>query len=157
MKGETQAIHLSEIMQKQRLYPEYELAFPMIEVKKSSLKRLAEGDLLLLGLEQLEMVLLQEGKVCANAILDETCNSRKIRITSLEEDTVYPPDSKKYKIVKCSLGRLQSRVLEVGHQIGAASLDFHEVVLVTEEKIWAKGSLVNVDDEIAVQIDEVKR
>jgi hypothetical protein len=157
MKGETQAVHLSEIMQKHRLYPEYELALPMIEVKKSSLKKLAEGDLLLLGLDHLELVLLQEGKVCAKVMLDETQNTRKIKIVNLEKDMLSSYNSKKYKIVKCSFGILQSRVLEVGHQIGIASLDLHKVGLMTEEKVWAKGSLVNVDDEIAVQIDEVKR
>jgi len=155
MRGETQAVHLSEIMNRHKLYPEYELALPLMAVKKSSLKRLVEGDLLLVGMGHLDMVLLQEGKVCANVILDEAYNTRKIKITMLVENTDTVPNSKKYKTLKCSFGTVQSRMLKVGHHIGIASLDLQEVVLMSEEKIWAKGLLVNVDDEIAVQVKEV--
>jgi len=52
---------------------------------------------------------------------------------------------------------IQSRKMEVGHNIGVASLSLQEVTLTVEDKNIAKGSLVNVDEEIAVQIDEVRR
>jgi len=157
MKGETQATHLTKMMQKHQLHPEYELVLPLVLVKKKSLKKLTTGDILLLGLESLELILLCNGEFSINVLMSETRNSRKIRIEDIDEKPIYSNDSKKYKILKCSFGMLQSRKLEVGHKIDVSSLNMHEVLLIVESKIIAKGSLVNVDKEIAIQIDEVKK
>ncbi len=66
-------------------------------------------------------------------------------------------NSKKYEVVEFSFGVIQSRTLEVGHQIETAQLNLQEVLLHVNGKNIAKGSLVNVDEEIAVQIDEVRK
>ena len=58
MKTETQAVRLANMMQKRPLYPEYELALPWVQIKKSALKKLSEGDVLLLGLDSLRMILI---------------------------------------------------------------------------------------------------
>ncbi|TET88774.1 MAG: hypothetical protein E3J96_02605 [Sulfurovum sp.] len=155
MKGETQAVHLEKMMQKHKLYPEYELALSPILVKKNALKKLASGDLFLLGLPSLEMILLEEGNISANVVLNESGNSSKVKIIHRNKSTMKQTDSKKYQIVKFSFGVLQSRKLEVGHKIEIAQLNLHEVKLLVDGKNIAKGSLVNVDEEIAVQIDEV--
>ena len=52
---------------------------------------------------------------------------------------------------------IQSRTLEVGHQIETAQLNLQEILLHVDGKNIAKGFLVNVDEEIAVQIDEVRK
>lgn len=156
MKGETQAVHLEKMMQKHKLYPEYELALFPIQVKKNALKKLSGGDLFLLGLHSLEMILLEEGTIIsANVVLNESGNSSKLKIIDIYKSTVEQTDSKKYEIVKISFGVLQSRKLEVGHMIEIAQLNLQEVSLYVDGKNIAKGSLVNVDEEIAVQIDEV--
>ncbi len=155
MKAETQALHLEEMMQKHKLYPEYELALVPMQVKKNSLKKLVSGDLFLLGLDSLEMILLEGYNVSANVILNKSGHSSKIKITPLQIDAPRQTNSKKYEVVKFSFGMLQIRTLEAGHQIETAELNLKEVsVYVDGEKI-AKGSLVNVDEEIAVQMDEV--
>ena len=157
MKAETQALHLEKMMQKHKLYPEYELALSPIQVKKNSLKKLSKGDVLLLGLDSLKMILLEEGEICANVVINETENNSKIKIIQLNRSMIKQSDCKKYETVKISLGMIQSRKMEVGHNIGVASLSLQEVTLTVEDKNIAKGSLVNVDEEIAVQIDEVRR
>jgi len=157
MRGETQANHLVKMMQKHKLYPEYELALSPIQVKKNSLKKLAKGDILLLGLDSLNMILIEEGEVCASVVINKTENSSKLRITQLNKSTIEQSDSKKYDTVKISFGMIQSRKLKVGHNIGVTSLKLQEVTLTVEDKNLAKGSLINVDEEIAVQIDEVRR
>ena len=157
MKGETQVLHLEKMMQKHKFYPEYELALLLIQVKKNILKKLSDGDLFLLGLHRLEMVLLKEGKICAHVVLNESGNSSKIKIISCNESRVQESNNKKYKIVKFSFGMLQSRRLEAGHKIEIAQLNLQEVLLHVDGKNMAKGSLVKVDEEIAVQIDEVRR
>jgi len=157
MRGETQALHLEKMMQKHKLYPEYELALSPIQVKKNSMKKLSKGDILLLGLTSLNMILLEEGEVCANVVINKIKKSSKIKIIKLSKSTIKQSDSKKYETVKISFGMIQSRKLEIGHTIGIVSLNMQEVILTVEDENIAKGSLVNVDEEIAVQIDEVRR
>ena len=155
MRGETQAVHLLKMMQKHKLYPEYELALPFIVVKKNSLKKLSKSDILLLGLDSLKMILLEEGEICANVVMDESEKSSKIRIVRLNKSTIEQNNNKKYETIKISFGMIQSRKLEVGYNIGVASLTLQKVLLSVDDKNIAKGSLVNVDEEIAIQIDEV--
>jgi len=157
MKGETQALHLARIMQKHKLYPEYELALPLVKVKKNNLKKLTPGDILLLGLDRLELILLLEECICAKVLISEAQNSFKIKIENLVDHTEISNDSKKYEILKCSFGMLQSRKLEVGHKIDIAQLDLEEVTLFTEGKKRAEAKLVKVDDEIAIQIIKVNK
>jgi flagellar motor switch/type III secretory pathway protein FliN len=157
MKAETQAIHLEKMMQKHKLYPEYELALPTIQVKKNSLKKLSKGDILLLGLDTLNMILLEEGRICANVVINKIENGSKLKIIQLNKSMIEQSDSKKYETIKISFGMIQSRKLEVGYTIGVTSLNLQEVTLVVEDEDIAKGTLVNVDEEIAVQIDEVRK
>ncbi len=157
MGGETQALHLEKMMQKHKLYPEYELALVPIQVKKNALKKLVSGDLFLLGLDNLEMILLEEENISAKVLLNKSGESSKIKITHLYIDPLKQANSKKYQTVKFSFGMLQSRTLEAGHQIETAQLDLKTVSLYVDGENIAKGSLVNVDEEIAVQINEVMR
>lgn len=157
MKGETQAVHLAKIMQKHKLYPEYELALPFVKIKRTMLKKLSHGDVLLLGLDHLELILLLEEKICANVVINEAHNSLKIKIMSIEEDPIETNDSKKYEVLKCSFGMLQSRKLEIGHKIDIAQLNLEETKLFVEDKNIADGMLVKVDDEIAIKIKEVNK
>ena len=154
MRGETQAVHLAKIMQKQKHHPEYELALPLVKIKKSSIKKIMQGDVVLLGFTTMDMILLLEEKVCAHVILVQENKSRKIEII-LADEHVYTNDNKKYEILKCSFGIVQSRKIEVGHKIDISSLSMSEVSLTVKNKTIALGSLVNVDDEIAIQIKEV--
>ncbi len=156
MKDETQAVHLAKIMQKQNLYPEYELILPPVQIKKSKLKKITKEDVILLGLERLELNLLSEGNICATVSVIKEKNSKKIKITSLNHSVNTTDQHKKYEILKCSFGFLQSRVVEVGHKIDISSLNLNKVSLSINDKVLAKGSLVNVDDEIAIQIEKVE-
>ncbi len=157
MKDETQAFHLLNMMRKHKLYPEYELTLSLVLVKKNSLKKLSKGDVVLLGLETLEMIFLKEGEICANVVMDESENSNKIKIVEVKKNILTQCKSKKYEAVKISFGMLQIKKLEAGEKIVVSSLSMEDITLVVKDKKIAKGSLVNVDDEVAVQIDEVMK
>ncbi len=157
MRGRTQAVNLEKMMQKYKPFSEYELALFPIEVRRNSLKRLSQGDLFLLGLHYLEMILLREGSISAYVRLNESEKRNKIKIIKLNRSTKEQVNSKKYGIVKLSFGVIHCRTLEVGHQIEITQLNLQEVLLHVDGKNIAKGSLVNVDGEIAVQIDKVMR
>ena len=155
MRGETQSVHLAKMMQKHKLYPEYELALPFLLVKKNSLKKLFKGDVLLLGDDHLNLKLLKEDGSFVNVEIEESKNSRKVKIVNIHKQTEIPNHSKKYEILKCSFDFLQSRNFEVGHKIDISSIDLGKVNLLIGKKKLAEGKLVNVDEEIAIEITKV--
>ncbi len=155
MKGETQSVHLRQMMQRQQHLPEYSLVMPLFALKRKSLKKLESADLLLLGSEQLELYLQKGAALVAKAVVENSGESVKLSIVSLEEVVVNTSDSKKYENIVASFGAVQCRTLEVGHKIELSQTDLQEVTLFTGEVQQAKGLLVTVDDEIAVKITEV--
>jgi len=155
MRGETQSVHLAKMMQKHKLYPEYELTLPFLLVKKNSLKKLSKGDVLLLGDENLNLKLLKEDNFFGNVEIEESRNSRKIKIMNIQKETELTSHSKKHEIIKCSFDFLQSRIFEVGHKIDISSIDLGKVNLLIEKKKLAEGKLVNVEEEIAIEITKV--
>ena len=155
MRGETQSVRLAEMMQKHKLYPEYELTLPFLLVKKNSLKKLSKGDVLLLGDHNLNLKLLKEDGLLGNVEIEESENSRKIKIVDIQEHSELTTHSKKYETVKCSFSFLQSRSFEVGHKIDISSTDLAKVNLILGNKKLAEAKLVNVDEEIAIEITKV--
>ncbi len=155
MRGKTQSLHLVKMMQKRKLYPEYELILPFLLVKKNSVKKLSKGDVLLLGDDRLNLKLLKDDEFFANVEIEESENSRKIKIVNIQKYTATSTNSKKYKILKCSFSFLQSRVFEVDHKIDISSLNLEKVNLSIDNKKISEGKLVNVDEEIAIEITKV--
>ena len=155
MKHETQALHLAKMMQKHICYPTYELTLPLIAVRSNKLKKLSVDDVLLIGLDTLEFVLIDGDTICANVLFKKTGNTHGTEIISLSGDTLKQSDSKKYKTLKISFGTVQSKALELGSTIDIRHIDVEKVSLTVEGKIIAEGSLVNVDEEIAIQIKKV--
>lgn len=155
MKSETQAFHLAKMMQDHTHYPKYELALPLVSIRSKNLKKLSLDDVLLLGLNVLEFVLMDAESMCANVVLKDMENIHELEIVHLDEDTIYPVDSKKYDTLKLSFGTVQSKVLEVGETIDITHIDLGYVTLLSENKKLAEGSLINVDNEIAIKIEKV--
>ncbi len=155
MRHETQAHHLARMMQKHILYPTYELTLPLVTVRSNKLKKLSVNDILLIGVDTLELSLMDGNTICANMRLRTMENVHGAEIVHVVEDTIKQLDSKKYKTLKISFGSVQSKVLEIGSTIDITHVDLEKVTLISEDKIIAEGSLVNVDEEIAIQIKKV--
>jgi len=155
MNGETQANRLAQLMQKKGSLPSYTLALPSVSVRSSNLKKLEAGDILLLGLDSLECVLIDSDKVCANVVLTKQNNRHGMQIMEIETEPIKTSDSKKYENIKFIFGNVQCRTLTPGHMIDISQLSLEKVTLVSQEKKIATASLINVDGEIAVKIDKV--
>jgi len=155
MRGKTQSFHLAKMMQKRKVFPEYELVLPFLLVKKNSFKKLSKGDVLLLGDDRLNLKLLKNNELLGNVEIEENENSCKIKIANIQEQADLSNHSKKYEILKCSFDFLQSRIFEVGHMIDISSIDIEKVNLLVGNKKLAEGKLVNVDEEIAIEIIKV--
>ena len=157
MKAETQANNLAALVKNKKKYPEYELVFPFVQIKSNCLKKLAVDDIVLLGLAHLELYLLSKTNRLAKVNLIFQENKSKIKIVHVEKEPIKQEHIKKYKTVKCSFSKLQSRKFEVGFELGIEALNLQEVKLFVEGKNIATATLVNVDDEIAVQVSKVEK
>ena len=155
MKNETQAYHLAKMMLEQTRYPRYELALPLVAVRSKKLKQLAVDDVLLLGFDVLEFVLMDGERSCVKLLLKQCENIHELEIIDFINEPVEQLDSKKYKTLKLSFGIVQSKMLDLGHRIDITQLDLKKVDLMVEDKKLAEGSLVTVDEEIAIKIDKV--
>ncbi|GIT97453.1 hypothetical protein [Sulfurovum sp. TSL1] len=155
MKHETQAFHLAKMMQRHVNYPTYDLTLPLVTVRSTKLKKLSVNDIILTGFDTLVLSLMNGNTICANIRLKPMHNVHQAEIVDVAEDTIEQSDSKKYKILKVSLGSVQTKALEIGSTIDITHVDLKNVALVSEGKMIAEGSLVNVDEEIAIQIKKV--
>ena len=155
MKDETQAYHLVKSLKMHKRHPEYELVLPFIFLKKSYFKVMKKDDILLIGLDSLEMFLCQKEHLCAKVQLLHTKNYTKIRIFDNEIEQEKIKEHKKFQAIKCSFGLFQSRNLEINHKIDVSSASFETVTLWDKDKKIAEAKLINVDNEIALQMIEI--
>ena len=158
MEDNNQALRLAKMMQnKVKTYRSYELALPYVELGRSKLKKLSVGDVLLLGIDDLMFVLIENENICATVVLEMIDESCYLKIINSDEYTIKSTDSKKYQTLKISLGYLQSRKLDVGYRIDITQRSLQDVTLIVEGRTYASGSLINVDEELAVKIDKVEK
>lgn len=156
MKHENQALRLAQMMQNRiTAFPSYELALPLVEVGYSKLEKLSVDDVVLLGCDNLVLVLIETDNICAELVvrvIDESCY---LEIINIDKQPIKSNNSKKYQTIKISLGKLQSRKLVVGYRIDITQRSLQDVTLIVEEKIYASGSFINVNGELAVKISKV--
>ena len=157
MHGETQANRLAELMKQRGNLPSYELALHLVAVRSSSLKKLDINDILLLGLNHLECILIDDGTICAKTVLIKQNNRHVMKVVESVKEPIKHYDGKKYEMLKLSFGEIQSRTLDVGHTIDMSQVNLEKVSLVRNVKKIATASLINVDGQIALQIDKVER
>lgn len=151
MKHKTQAVRLCEIVQAHSQCDTYVLVLPLVWVSKISLKTLGKDDVVLLGLDRLRYVLIKDEMLCAHA----TLYTHGLQITQVPHQAMDLKESKKHIPVMFVCTRVQLSRLEVGQTIEATDLE--QVDVIVEAKRIAKGSLVCVNNEIAVKIDKVLR
>ena len=157
MKRETQALHLAKMMQDHIKGTSYEFALPLAMVSNKKLKKLSVDNVLLTGLETLDCILIDEDEICADLQLKKVNNLYNTQIVQLQKSPIKQNDSKKYEVLKFSFGRVYSKVLEPGQMIDVTHIDLGTVSLVLNDQMIAEGTLVNVDDEIAIKIKRVLR
>lgn len=158
MKRENQALRLAEMMQNRvTALPSYELALPPVELGHSKLKKLSVDDVVLLGYDELVFVLIENENICAQLAVKVIGESCFLEIVNIDKEPILSNNSKKYQTTKISLGKLQSRKLDVGYRIDITQRSLQDVTLIVEGNTYASGSLINVDEELAVKIDKVEK
>ena len=153
--NETQALRLAQMVQKHGTHKSYELALPLVEVRSDKLKKLSEGDVFLLGLDSLALILIDGETIFASVVLKKLRSNHYLELIEVKKEQVDKAKHKKFVKLRFSCGEVKIQTLKVGHSIEMAQIDLENVNLVLENKQLAVGSLISVDDEIAVKIDKV--
>ena len=153
MESETQALHLAKMMQKHIHHTQYELALPFVRIRRSALKKLSENDVLLLEMNVLDFILLEGDVICADLTLQRVEGNDVIVITHVHDKAIVVNESHKYKTIKLSFGKSQIKSLEVGKSLELTQFDLEKIMLISDDKKIAEGSLVNVDNELAMKIN----
>jgi hypothetical protein len=154
--NETQAVRLAKMVQKHGTHKSYELALPLVEVSSDKLKKLSVGDVFLLGLDSLELILIDGETIYGEVALKKLRSKYYLELIALTETPVSSTKRKKFVNLRFSCGEVKIQTLKVGHTIEMTQVDLAHINLVLENKNIALGSLISVDNEIAVKIDEVK-
>jgi len=156
MKAETQAVLLKKMMQKKKVQPVHELTLPLFSIKQSLLKKLTKGDILLLGLESLEIIVLQNEKTYANVILLKNEKIQEIEIISTDNTLTYSIENPKYEVLKCLLSTIGVESFDVGTKQDISNVRFEYVTLYTEKNVKRlEGKLVEVEGNIAIEVTKV--
>ena len=153
--NETQALRLAQMVQKHATHKSYELALPLVEVRSDKLKKLSVGDVFLLGLDSLALILIDGETIYASVVLKKLRSNHYLELIEVKKEQVDKAKHKKFVKLRFSCGEVKIQTLKVGQSIEMAQIDLENVNLVLENKQLAEGSLISVDDEIAVKIDKV--
>ena len=111
------------------------------------------NDVLLLGVNVLEFILLEEDVIYADLTLQRVEGSYLIVITHLHNKAIASNESQKYETIKLSFGKCQMKSFEVGSGLELAQFSLEKIMLILDKKKIAEGSLVNVDNELALKIN----
>lgn len=152
---ETQALHLENVMQKHIRYAEYEVALPLMKVQRSTLKKLRVNDVFLLKLNLLECIMIEEGRICARLQLKACEGTYALTIIQTEQETIVSDKNPKRKMIKFSFGAYPMKHLTIGESLNMDLFDTEKIALIVNEKKIAEGSLINVENEIAVKVNRV--
>ena len=153
----TQACRLTQMMEKQRVIPSYELILPFVQVSSKVAKAFTVDDVLLLDLDSLDLTLLQEGLLYAKVKLIQGDKSSLLEIVELKQEPIETTDSKKYEILKLSFGLVQCREIEEKVKLPLGQINFETVSLILKNIKIAQASLVLVDEKIALKITKVEK
>ncbi len=157
MKGETQALHLVKIMQKHIQTVLYELALPLVTVRRSKLKSLDVDDVLLLALDVLEFVLIEKDAICAELVLKNMNGTCVIETIKIYNKPISIYDSNKYEMIKLSFGLFSIKNLELGNILDMTQFNVDNISLILGKKKLAQGSLVSIENKIAMKINKVMK
>jgi len=153
--NETQAVRLAKMVQKHGTHKSYEIALPLVEVSSDKLKKLSVRDVFLLGLESLELILIDNETIYARVALKKLRSNYYLELIALKEVQASSSKSKKSVNLRFSCGEVKIQTLKIGHTIEMEQVDLEHINIMLDNKNIAEGSLISVDDEIAVKIDKV--
>ncbi|MEA1954293.1 MAG: FliM/FliN family flagellar motor C-terminal domain-containing protein [Campylobacterota bacterium] len=155
MRGKTQAMRLEKMMQRHIPLLAYSVTLPSMKIKSKRLKTLLKGDVLLLGISTLEMQLREDGIIYTSVKIKNSEKKLVLEVSEIEEVALNTYNTKKYKNIDFTLALVKSKKLEVGNTIEIDKSILDNIEVVVNHKTFAYGTLVNVNNKIAIEINKV--
>ena len=154
---DAQARQLIAMMNCTPVLSRLEVCLPPFEIKRSSLEKLARGDILVLPTQRLEVAIYGEGDhIVAYGLYGNYSDIPSILIVEHSPKPLSPNDSKKYELLKISFGGVEKRELVQGKIVKLHQDKMYDATLYRGKEQIAYASLVQVDKKAALQIREVK-
>ena len=151
MRVNRQALGLSQMMRNQKKATSFDIALPLMQMKSSVWDNISIGDIIKLGVDDVAFVLVYDYEPLAKlAVKEDNIVFSNVMLKS--KDLI---DTKKYKIIKASLCQM-----DIPEQIEEMNLpleyiDFSRITLSCVDETIAEGSLVRVDDVLAIKVKEL--
>ncbi|MEA3456330.1 MAG: hypothetical protein U9R26_07460 [Campylobacterota bacterium] len=154
---EAQAEQLIVMMNRAPVLSRLEVCLPPFEVKISSLKKLAEGDLLVLPTQQFEVIIFEESnRIAAQGLYGTSGSTPSVLVKESRRKAISSDNSKKYEYLKISLGEVEKKDLIQGNIVKLHRDEMYDATLYIGKNLIAYARLVKVDKKTALQIGEVK-
>ena len=152
-----QAEQLIAMMDRAPVHSHLEVCLPPFEVKKSSLEKLAKGDILILPTQQLGVTIFNEdNQIVAHGLYGNYNSAPSVLIEDCTKKPLSLYDSKKYELLKISLGRIKKRELDQRKIVKLYHDKRYDATLYRDKEPIAYASLVQVNQKAALQIGKIK-
>ena len=155
---DTQMKRLVEMMRSQQVSPRLDIYMPSLQIKKKHLDSLSKGDILPLNSRELRVEIVDDSHVLAQGIYGLYKDRRSILIEDLSMERVDRSDKKNYRIVKVHLGTIERAKYDRGKIVRLESDDkFDASLYMDDDRLLARAVLVQIDGEMALEIEEIVR
>jgi len=154
---ETQIKRLMKMMNNIPISTYLEVYLQPIQIKKKSIEKISQGDIILLKTKDIIIDIVEDDNIIARGIYGNYNETPSILIDDFPKDIKSIKKSKKYHILKIFLGTIESSELDKGKIVKVTNDKEHHISLFLKDRLVAKARLVDIDREIALQIDEVKK
>ena len=153
---DAQARQLIEMMSRAPVQSHLEVCLPPFDIKRSSLEKLARGDILILQNQQFKVTILEEGNhIVGNGLYVNADGQPSVLIKESTPKPLFADDSNKYELLKISLGGVEKKEFCQGKIIKLHQDKAYDAILYRGKKTVAYASLVQVGKNTALQIGEV--
>jgi len=153
---DTQMKRLMEMMRSQPIPSYLDIYIPALQIKKKDLNRLSKGDILPLNSKELRVEVVDDNHILAQGIYGIYQDNRSILIEDLPTKMVERSDRKKYETIKVHLGTIERSKYD-NNKIVRLITDskFDALLYRDDDKLLARAILVQIDGEMALEIEEI--
>jgi len=149
-----QAKNLEYLMKQHYCNIRYSVSLAPVEVKRSQIEKLRNGDVIILNSSKLDLVLLDGlGVSCANV---EPTGVNTLRVLefplNIEDNT-----DEAWQVLTFPIGTLELKTLEIGQVLEKVPMQFDTVSIESEGNLLGLGTVVWIENNLCILVNEVKR
>jgi len=134
---------------------ELTLYIPTLLIKKKSLKKLAVGDIIPLHSTNITLDIVDGTEVVAHGIYGHYHSEPSILVNGFPKEQISREKIKKYDTIKVCLGHIEKSQLEEKKIIKIDQKSKADASIYSRERLLAEANLVQIEDTMALQIEEV--